>query len=51
MARKKKDKLIFKSVEVLDAGARGISVGKTPEGQVIMIPNVVPGDVVDIQTF
>lgn len=51
MARKKKDKLIFKSIEVLDAGARGISVGKTTEGQVIMIPNVVPGDVVDVQTF
>lgn len=51
MARRKKDKVIFKSVEVLDAGARGISVGKTPEGQVILIPNVVPGDVVDVQTF
>jgi 23S rRNA (uracil1939-C5)-methyltransferase len=51
MARKKKDKVIFRSVEVLDAGARGISVGKTPEGQVILIPNVVPGDVVDVQTF
>lgn len=51
MARKKKDKIIFKNVEVLDAGARGISIGKTNEGQVILIPNVVPGDVVDVQTF
>ncbi|MFN4199476.1 MAG: class I SAM-dependent RNA methyltransferase, partial [Flavobacterium sp.] len=51
MARRKKDKVIFRAVEVIDAGARGISVGKTPEGQVILIPNVVPGDVVDVQTF
>jgi 23S rRNA (uracil1939-C5)-methyltransferase len=36
---------------VLDAGAKGVSVAKAPEGQVIFIPNVVPGDVVDVQTF
>jgi len=51
MARKKKDKTIFKNIEVLDAGARGISIGKTSDGQVILIPNVVPGDVVDVQIF
>lgn len=36
---------------MLDAGAKGVSVAKAPEGQVIFIPNVVPGDVVDVQTF
>src|SRR5690554_3612874 len=51
MARKKTDKIVFEHVEVLDAGAKGVSVAKTPDGRVIFIPNVVPGDVVDVRTF
>lgn len=51
MGRKVTDKVIFENVTVLDAGAKGVSVAKAPEGQVIFIPNVVPGDVVDVQTF
>jgi len=49
--RKKTDKIVFENVEVLDAGAKGVSVAKAPDGKVIFIPNVVPGDVADIQTF
>lgn len=49
--RKKTDKIVFENVEVLDAGAKGVSVAKAPDGKVIFIPNVVPGDVVDVQTF
>ncbi len=30
---------------------KGVSVAKAPDGKVIFIPNVVPGDVVDVQTF
>ena len=51
MGRKRTEKIVFDSVKVLDAGARGVSVAKAPDGKVIFIPNVVPGDVVDIQTF
>jgi 23S rRNA (uracil1939-C5)-methyltransferase len=51
MGRKQTNKIIFENITVLDAGAKGVSVAKAPEGQVIFIPNVVPGDVVDIQTF
>jgi 23S rRNA (uracil1939-C5)-methyltransferase len=50
MGRKQTKKVIFENVTVLDAGAKGVSVAKAPEGQVIFIPNVVPGDVVDVQT-
>ena len=50
MARKKTDKIVFEHVEVLDAGAKGVCVAKAPDGKVIFIPNVVPGDVVDVQT-
>lgn len=48
---KKTDKIVFENIEVLDAGAKGVSVAKAPDGKVIFIPNVVPGDTVDVQTF
>lgn len=51
MTRKKENKIIFENIEVIDAGAKGVSVAKAPDGKVIFIPNVVPGDVVDVQTF
>ena len=51
MARKITNKIVFNHIKVLDAGAKGLSVAKAPDGKVIFIPNVVPGDVVDIQTL
>ncbi|WP_125719477.1 23S rRNA (uracil(1939)-C(5))-methyltransferase RlmD [Flavobacterium ustbae] len=51
MGRKNTDKIVFHQIEVLDAGAKGVSVAKAPDGKVIFIPNVVPGDVVDVQTL
>lgn len=51
MAKKNTHKIVFNNIKVLDAGAKGVSVAKAPDGKVIFIPNVVPGDVVDVQTF
>jgi 23S rRNA (uracil1939-C5)-methyltransferase len=51
MAKKNTDKVVFHQIKVLDAGAKGVSVAKAPDGKVVFIPNVVPGDVVDVQTF
>jgi 23S rRNA (uracil1939-C5)-methyltransferase len=51
MARKNTDKVIFEHIKVRDAGAKGVSVATAPDGKVVFIPNVVPGDVVDVQTF
>ncbi|APY11991.1 23S rRNA (uracil(1939)-C(5))-methyltransferase RlmD [Seonamhaeicola sp. S2-3] len=50
MSRKKR-KQVFTNIEVIDAGAKGKTVAKTPDGKVIFLSNAVPGDVVDIQTF
>ncbi|WP_250432374.1 23S rRNA (uracil(1939)-C(5))-methyltransferase RlmD [Hanstruepera flava] len=44
-------KQVFTNVEVIDAGAKGKVVAKAPDGKVIFLPNAVPGDVVDVQTF
>ena len=49
MARRKKQ-LIFENIEVIDAGARGKTVAKAPDGRVIFLTNTVPGDIVDIKT-
>lgn len=48
--RKKSNKTIFENVTVVDAGAKGKSVAKAPDGRVIFLSNAIPGDVVDIQT-
>jgi 23S rRNA (uracil1939-C5)-methyltransferase len=49
MARKKTP-TIFENIEVIDAGARGKTVAKAPDGRVIFLSNTVPGDIVDIRT-
>ncbi len=51
MAKKVTERAVFHEVEILDAGAKGVCIAKAPDGRVIFVPNVVPGDVVDIQTF
>jgi 23S rRNA (uracil1939-C5)-methyltransferase len=51
MSRRKARKQVFENVEVIDAGAKGKTIGKAPDGKVIFLPNAVPGDVVDVQTF
>ena len=50
MGRKRHERKVFENIEVIDAGAKGVSVAKAPDGKVVFLPNVVPGDVVDIQT-
>jgi 23S rRNA (uracil1939-C5)-methyltransferase len=41
---------VFENVEVVDAGAKGKTIGKAPDGRVIFLTNTVPGDIVDVQT-
>lgn len=50
MGRKNRKKL-FEHVPVVDTATKGKTVAKTEDGAVIFLPNAVPGDVVDIQTF
>lgn len=48
--RRKNKRQIFENVAVVDAGAKGKTIGKAPDGRVIFLTNTVPGDVVDVQT-
>ncbi len=48
---RKKTKPFFEDLEVIDAGAKGKSIAKAPDGKVIFLTNAIPGDIVDVQTF
>lgn len=48
--RNKNKRQTFEQVAVTDAGAKGKSIGKAPDGRVIFLSNAVPGDVVDVLT-
>lgn len=48
--RKKNKRQVFENIEIIDAGAKGKTIGKAPDGRVIFLTNTVPGDVVDVQT-
>ncbi len=48
--RKKNTGQIFENVGIIDAGAKGKTIGKAPDGRVIFLTNAVPGDVVDVRT-
>jgi len=50
MARKKNKRQIFENITVIDAGAKGKSIAKAPDGKVIFLNNAIPGDLVDVQT-
>ena len=41
----------FNSIELVDIGSKGQTIGKSDEGIVLMVKNGVPGDIVDIETF
>ncbi|PCE62496.1 23S rRNA (uracil(1939)-C(5))-methyltransferase RlmD [Sediminicola luteus] len=49
--RKRNKRQLFEKLEVVDAGAKGKSVAKAPDGRVVFLTNAIPGDVVDVQTF
>lgn len=52
MAKRRRNKHIeFEHLEVIDAGAKGKSVAKAPDGRVVFIDNAVPGDIVHVQTY
>lgn len=48
---KKNEKQLFERITVIDAGAKGKSVAKAPDGRVIFLENAIPDDVVDVQVF
>lgn len=47
MSRRKKP--LFKDIEFFDMGAKAKAVGHAPDGRIILVPYLAPGDIADIQ--
>lgn len=50
MGRKRFKSTVFENITIIDAGAKGKTIAKAPDGKVIFVNNAVPGDIVDIKT-
>lgn len=48
MGRKQRKNIFLENIEVLRAGAKGVSIGKTEDGKTVLIQDAVPGDVVNV---
>ena len=49
MGRKRRKKIIIENLEVYELADKGKGIAKDPEGRVVFIERVVPGDIVDVQ--
>ena len=47
--RAKNSPILFSRIKVIDAGAKGKSIAKAPDGRIIILNDAVPGDIVDVQ--
>lgn len=45
----RKDKPIIKNLHIESYAAEGNSIGRLDDGKVVFVPNVVPGDIVDVR--
>ena len=41
--------MIIKNVVIKRAGAKGISIGHSPEGKTLLVRGAAPGDVADVR--
>jgi 23S rRNA (uracil1939-C5)-methyltransferase len=46
---RKKKNIQITNLELISAGAKGVSIGRTKEGKTVMVANAIPGDVVNVQ--
>ncbi|SMC44123.1 23S rRNA (uracil(1939)-C(5))-methyltransferase RlmD [Moheibacter sediminis] len=51
MARKKGKNIFLENIEILRAGAKGISIGKSPDGKTVLVKDAIPGDVVNVNVY
>ncbi|MBA5629912.1 23S rRNA (uracil(1939)-C(5))-methyltransferase RlmD [Moheibacter lacus] len=51
MGRKQRKEIFLENIEVLRAGAKGISIGKSDDGKTVLIQDAVPGDVVNVSVY
>ena len=45
----KNSPILFSRIKVVDAGAKGKSIAKAPDGRIIFLNESIPGDIIDVQ--
>jgi len=48
MKRNKKN-IILENIQLVSAGAKGIAIGRTEEGETVMVSGAIPGDIVNVR--
>lgn len=48
MARKKKERIVYENIEIVDVAAEGKSIAKVDD-KIVFVPFTIPGDVVNVQ--
>lgn len=51
MARKKGKNIFLENIEILRAGAKGVSIGKSPDGKTVLVKDAIPGDIVNVNIY
>ncbi|MDR6129476.1 tRNA/tmRNA/rRNA uracil-C5-methylase (TrmA/RlmC/RlmD family) [Chryseobacterium sp. SORGH_AS1175] len=47
MKKKKNRNIILENIKLLNAGAKGVAIGKTEDGKTVLVSGAIPGDVVN----
>jgi 23S rRNA (uracil1939-C5)-methyltransferase len=49
MKKRNKKNIILENIRLLNAGAKGVAIGRTEEGKTVMVTGAIPGDIVNVK--
>ena len=49
MKKRNKKNIILENIKLLNAGAKGVAIGRTEEGKTVMVTGAIPGDIVNVK--
>lgn len=49
--KRKRSRAVFEDLQIIDAGSKGKSIAKAPDGRVVIVDNAVPGDIATVEVY
>ncbi len=49
MKKRNKKNIILENIKLLNAGAKGVAIGRTEEGKTVIVTGAIPGDIVNVK--
>lgn len=49
--KRKRNRTVFEDLKIIDAGAKGKSIAKAPDGRIVIVDNAVPGDIATVEVY